>query len=319
MLLTLVAAGGACSLGGDTQGEAGDRRAPLTAGEPRVMLAELTLVQVVSGGVAGSLVTPRWRPDGHGIVASGYLGRGLYEVDVRDGSVQELIREVAAGRSLVFRPDGGAAAVPAAEDGRYLEITLSPQPSAEVVPRPHYVPVPERLNGARSDGVALWRGRAERVVFEPLRGRVARMGGGGEEVIVEEGAWGVTVSADGSRIAYSVGHLTDGHLLVHERGAGTRDMGPGVHPSWLPDGRHLVFAVPEAAVDLAGQASLVGAELFLTDVATGRDVQLTATDGVTEMEPAVSPDGATVAFADWHSGALCWSRLEVGTPDRGRP
>jgi dipeptidyl aminopeptidase/acylaminoacyl peptidase len=309
--LALVALACACSLADDAPSAA-------NAQQTRPALAELAPARVVAAGEAGSLVTPRWRPDGRGIVASGHLGRGLYDVDLREGIAREVARDIVAGRSLVFRPDGRAVAVPAADDGT-IEVALDNGREVRFVSRPAYVPAPERLSDGRSDAVVLWRGRHERVLFEPLRGRVARVTASGEEVVAEEGAWGVAPSPDGSRIAYCIGHLTDGHLFVHEREIGTRDLGPGVHASWLPDGRYIVFAVPEVAQDRVDEASLVGAELFLVDVETGRDVQLTATGDVTEMEPAVSPDGSEVAYADWRSGSLHVAWLTVAAPEGRLP
>jgi len=131
----------------------------------------------------------------------------------------------------------------------------------------------------------------------------------GERIIASEDAWGATVSRDGSHVAYCLGHLVDSRLLLHTRDEATRVLGPGAYPAWHPEGRYLLFSVPEVRIEPGGVPHLAGGELFLIDVTNLREVQLTSTEHVVEMEPVFSPHGQHIAFADWREGALYWTEL----------
>lgn len=307
-----------------TREASGDRargEAP-AGGERSALRAEapgLEHLRTFEPDLSGFLVTPRWAPAGDRLIASGHGGRGLYLLELGDGEVRELDRRVKAGRRLEFRPDGRAlaASVPATEGFLVIDLRqdVTVAPSSE---RPAFVPPRERLSDGEGDAEVLWRSGDERVVFEPLRGRLALISGEGERVLAPEGAWSAAVSPDGRRVAYCLGHLIEAQLHLYTRGEGARELGPGAHPSWHPDGRHLVFTVPETDVS-GGRPELVGAELFVVDVESGGDVQLTSTPDESEMEPAVSPRGDLVAFSDWRSGRLTVARLNLGRGEGRQP
>jgi Tol biopolymer transport system component len=126
---------------------------------------------------------------------------------------------------------------------------------------------------------------------------------GREEQIASRGAWNVTVSADGRRIAWSAGTLVEPELFVYDPWAGVSSLGPGAHPTWSPDGRYLVYTVPDIEEHQGGGHSY-RADLSLYDADENRTSWLTRTDDVAEMQPIFSPDGRSLAFADWDGGVI---------------
>jgi hypothetical protein len=73
----------------------------------------------------------------------------------------------------------------------------------------------------------------------------------------------------------------------------------GVAPAWLPDGRGVIFSRI-----VHDTLRVTAAELWVVDLATGRETQLTDTPGIAEIEPAVSEDAATLAYVDALTGEL---------------
>ena len=273
-------------------------------------LPSLGPVAAIGNNASGRLVTPRWTPGGERLIASGFGGRGLFVVDLDGGHVTMLHHEVSAPKRIAFIDGGRAIALPRGESAPDLRIDLI---SGRSTNSSH--PSTARrvsLHDGEGDAEVLWESVSETIAFEPLRGRIVRIADQSEHVVASHGAWGAAVSHDGSRIAFCRGHLIDAHLEVQERGESTRDFGPGVHPTWLEDGRHLVFSAPEIGTTAEGRRMLVGAELFMLDTSSGREVQLTATEGVMEMEPTISSRNHRVAFADWLDGTLYWAELVFG-------
>jgi hypothetical protein len=299
----------ACDSPGGDPAEPGSarRQAARSPEAPDPTTPGLCDVRLVPGG--SFLVTPRWSPAGDRLLASGRWGVGLFLVDGATLSVVTL--DPSARGDAVWTPDGLRVlqAAPGV-DGALLERDLA-SPGERLVARPAFLPRPERLAGAAegATAVVLHESGDLRVVYEEHRGRLVVLRGDGETVLAAEDAWHARVSSDGRRVAWSVGHLAQAELFVADVGGATRRAGPGVHPAWLPDGARLVYALPEAAGGPRGIPELAGAELYVFDARDGSARPLTATAGATEMQPAVTADGARVAYADWRSGALRLARL----------
>jgi hypothetical protein len=125
------------------------------------------------------------------------------------------------------------------------------------------------------------------------------------ELIVDDAAWGVQVAPDDGAVAWSTGSLAEPSLHLRDvRRARWHELGVGAYPAWFPDSRHLVFSRPIGTVRSGEQDNVAGAELVMCDAATGASWALTDTADIAEMEPAVAPDGRSIAFADWHGGGL---------------
>jgi Tol biopolymer transport system component len=247
------------------------------------------------------MTTPRWLPDESGVIASGYLGVGLFflapdslEAQVIDPGFSGLVTFEGGGRLMCLRPSG---------DGGVTAYDLKQKKAAA-----------DGAVCAPQDGSTdrvLFEGGGVRIVQDLVHGTLIRADGGGETVI-EEAAWSAAPSPDGSHVAYCTGHLTDPSLFVFGgAGEGKRTaVGKGAHPAWLPGGQFLVYARPEAD----GTGRVVRSELHLFDVKEGLSVRLTGTPGIVEMQPVISPDGKKVAFSDWKSGAVMVAPLEEAAP-----
>lgn len=245
------------------------------------------------------MTTPRWLPDGSGVIASGYLGTGLYhltpdglEAHVIDPEFRGLVTFENGGRSLCLRPSAGSEVL--AFDVKGLKAGAVGQGCA-----------PPPVDPAR----VLLEAGGVRILHDALYGALTWADGEGETVI-EDAAWSAAAAPDGSFVAYCTGHLTDPALFVYGRDHSRIEIGKGAHPAWLPGGRFLVFARPEAD----GTGRVVRSELYVFDTRTRLTARLTDTPGIVEMQPAVSPDGGSLAFSDWRSGAVMVAPLEEGAP-----
>ncbi len=229
------------------------------------------LEAVDSGG--RFVVTPRWSPSGERLLVSGRGGVGLSLID--------------PGRRTIADLEPGFRGLARwSVDGRVV--------------------VGSRVG---EDGFeSLFDDGVRRVRFKPYSGRVVAGENGEERVLVEGNAWGVRVSADGRRVAYCLGHLTDAQMNVVSFDGERSFEGAGAQPEWLPDGRRLVYTLPRAGEG----AGLSGADLYLLDLEVGESVRLTHGAGRVDMQPAVGPDGQRLAFVDWSSGRMYLARL-VGT------
>jgi hypothetical protein len=247
-------------------------------------------------GVNQRLVSPVWSPTGQWLLARGWGGVGLAILSARDGEVRFRdsefrgpIRFVAPG---VLRLGG-------MENG--TEVRWSPEAGNWRTTR-----TSSALDFSWDDrlGTRLVSGGAYDVYHHAYDGTITQVSGNQDEVLVEDrGAWGVAVTGDGKRMAYSLGSLTEPRFLVYDPEGGLREVGAGAQPAWLPGERYVVFTKPwPGPSTTTGQG--YATDLFVYDVETSTTTQLTDTEAIAEMEPAVSPDGRSLAFADWNSGAL---------------
>ena len=278
--------------------------------ETRVSSEHSVLVEPLDGeGAAGgapsewqshsmgytNLVTPRWSPGGDLILARGTRGVGLYLLAAADGEV--LYAEEGYHGDAIFDHDGSICR--GTTEGATI-ITVDTE-SRQVTPTDipcNVAVVDERL------GERIHSGPRGEVYHNAYRGTVTLVSERGrEEQIEDRGAWNVAVSNDGRRIAWSLGTLITPELFVYDAWTGVSSVGRGAHPTWSPDGRYLVYSVPDIEVRQAGGQSY-RADLNIYDAEQDRVLPMSRTSEVAEMQPRFSPDGRRIVFADWDSGVI---------------
>lgn len=144
------------------------------------------------------------------------------------------------------------------------------------------------------------------------------------EIVAEGGIVGpVAWSPDGQRLAYTRerrgrwGSLVRDLYVVGADGRGRRRLTTdrrAVFPSFTPDGRGIVFVgAAGTGAGVAGRSS-PAANVFLLDLATGAERQLTAYAGDVQITGArLSPDGARVAYAVVQDGDRRLATVDVAT------
>lgn len=259
----------------------------------------LAAVKTLAADTDVFLVSPRWSPRGDFLLASGYLGVGLYKIRLADLDKLEEI-DPAIRAEPHFAPDGRTVALhlPGGDDD-FLEVDLE-SGERRSVGRPAYAGrLPEASESAfsrvvRDDGT-------RRILYDERLGVLAAAEGGHETRLAEK-AWSVLPSPDGRWIAYTTGSLEEPVLHVADLAGGDRLLGRGTQPSWFPDSSRIVYAVPEGFE--AGERAFERSDLFVYSLERGSARPLAITAEVVEMNPDVSPRGDWIAFADWRSGTI---------------
>jgi hypothetical protein len=241
------------------------------------------------------MTSPAWVADGSILVTRGLDGRGLYllgtsgSVQAVDPSFHGFMEWTDRGTILcLHRGEDVEILTFGATPAGYVSLTLAGSACS---------PGQDIYDTQRT----IFEGGGRSVLFDLWTGRLWVEGGGAGREIEASAAWGPAVSPDGTKIAFSKGHLATATLFVVDAGDGSRRTFPGAQPDWFPDGRKLVYAMPGAD---GGGGAVTRSDLFVYDVEGEAASPLTATPGIIEMQPAVSPDGKTVVFSDWRSGRI---------------
>ena len=273
----------ACAAGG----EDGDGRAG-----PFTLLDEGAATLNPSGPF---MTTPAWVADGSALVTRGLDGKGLYILGM-SGSV--LAVDASFGGFMEWTERGRSLCLHRGEDAEILTFDGAPA-AVESLTLAGSACNPGQDIYATQRKIFESGGRS--VLFDLWTGRLWIEGQDGVLEIEASAAWGPAVSPDGTKIAFSKGHLATATLFIVDAVGGSRGSFHGAQPDWFPDGRKLVYAKPGAG---GGGGAVTRSDLFVYDVEGGASSPLTATPGIVEMQPAVSPDGRTVAFSDWRSGRI---------------
>lgn len=255
--------------------------APLNGGKPRAVDSPAARPYLV--------FSPSWSPDGKTLAVT--------EIDCHTCAPQVRLvslgpagtprRPVARGSQPSFAPDGRRVAYVDGDGGLAISgvdgknrKTLLPADRGSVM-RPRFSRQGDRIAFMRQDE----RGRWHVWTISPNGGNVVRLTSGSRPET--DPAW----TADGRSVVFAR-QARNGlwHLhRVSRNGGAARRVGSAVtsdsHPSFTPDGRRLVFVRQDGS-----RFSLVVGSL------DGRGRALNVAPLTDVAEPAVSPDGATVAF-----------------------
>jgi len=233
------------------------------------------ILQVFTRGVGESLASqitqaprdcrePFWSPDGTRVFYISQAGgeESLWSVSAAGGTPQTIVRNVRTatisrdGRILAFLREDGP------QGASFQSLWISSPPGAE--PR-RYAEAP-LADRHPSTGYLRFSPDGARIALWMVQGWDAKPGVAGTTEF-----WLVPMPGGAPR---AVPALSGAHVP---------------YPfDWMPDGRHIVFGTDR-------MARTPGLHLWMADVETGGTRPVTATNG-SETYPAVSPDGARIAF-----------------------
>jgi hypothetical protein len=265
------------------------------------------------------LVTPRWSPAGDRLLVSGHFGIGLHLLDVADGSLRTLDASF-QGRA-VWSPDALRVLLPVPQAEDSFEAIELASGARERMPRPAFLLETLPLFEGRAGAEFLFDADGRRVLYEEYSGRIVAWDGDRRTNLVDEDAWGPKVAPDGGRVAWCLGHLHQSDLVVATLDGTELFRGRGAHPAWLADGARLVYTEPAPDVEYDGRPFVGFADLWLLDTTSGVRTRLTDTPESIEMEPALSPQGTELAWADWNDGTIHVARFaaDAAVEEGGRP
>ena len=116
--------------------------------------------------------------------------------------------------------------------------------------------------------------------------------------------FGPRLSPDGKQVLVSESRAAGGHVLLLDFSSGSRqDLGPGVSPTWHPDGTRVVLA----RVKHNGE-QLKSGDLWEISTEGHPPRRLGKTARLVELESAISPDGRYLAFVEGRTGDLYVAR-----------
>lgn len=84
------------------------------------------------------------------------------------------------------------------------------------------------------------------------------------------------------------------------------NLGVGIGGSWSPDGTKILWFLDESS----DGHHMSGSELYVTDIATKEQTQITDTPHVFEMWPDWSNDGQHIAYSDGHTGEIMVAEIQ---------
>jgi len=207
---------------------------------------------------------PAWSEDGAFISVAGEGSRGLYVIPSGGGDVQP-IADPADVVAFRHRWEGGVIVAPAR--GASPALQVSPR-DGTVQELPQWEP-------------PVWVERDD--VFVRIDGEEVRVTQGEDRFIDP------LMSPDRAHVAF-VGLTTGVHVIELETRT-IAHLGAGTRPAWSSDSAYVLFERTED-----DGANVTGADLWCWSESTGETTPLTSTPDAIERYPAVSPDGAKVAF-----------------------
>lgn len=265
----------------------------------------------------GPWTAPVPSPDGRWLAFTTADHRGLYLMDLADGSVRRLNDHPGAGTRFAWAPDSSGVACRIRVGPFRLAVAFFRLDGTEEAASPLLPSVSTPF--FQGDDLVFFRFDGDR----PVEMRLGPGVRGGVEpppatspdgrLWLGDGAGSLRRRPDDGRVYYHpvpspdggrfVVECLDGHLYLGDAGGGEwRDLGEGSYPSFVREGRALLF---ERTRDDGHR--LTAGDLFILDLETGVLTNLTGTPDRIERRPAASADGSRIYFEE--KGRLYEGRL----------
>jgi Tol biopolymer transport system component len=218
----------------------------------------------------GDFMAPRWSPDGLELLFSKAGYKGLYTKGQDGGPLNEITSQDNVGFGAKWQPDGE---IEAKRNGKKQTFKADGTP----------VDASEFENDSSLTG-AFTKDDTVYVRANPGEAPIPVSPSGDDKY------FGGVLSPDGKYVAFT--GLVSGLYVAPVDGSGPPvNLGPGVNPSWMPDGSGVVYSVTED-----DGHNLVAGDLFLASVDGSNISNLTQGSPQIEQNPSVSPDGTHIAF-----------------------
>lgn len=212
----------------------------------------------------GNFISPVWSPLGLDIAFTTLNQEGIWLAGPNSVEGRRLIDDKLGSPDFFWSADGM----------QLFLITVDQRPVAVMLSGEKY-PVPELRRSVYE--------REGNIYFVDEDGNITRITGS------QDRFYAPRLSPDESLVAYC-GYETGIHISTTD-GKHTISVGKGEHPSWLPDSSGIVYDVP-----VSDGLRIIDGDLWYAAADGTERSNLTNSPGIAESYPAVSPDGARIAF-----------------------
>ena len=245
------------------------------------------------------LMAPVWSPTGDKIAVTGDNYCGIFVANADGSGLSIVTEETGAGYKMSWSNDGAQilGRTSSLESGKiFYQVktwTVADKTSRVVVDKTRALtgtPTWKSLAALDSNGkmkASAIAGNVYETLMSDPAGAAQRIGALGEfsgKIVINP-----ALSPDGTKVAFQV--PGKGIYVCGNDGSNLHFVAKASHPAWLADGETIV-----ATVVADNGETFTGSKLYAIDTRNGESVLLVDREGMIPLTPAVTADGARVAF-----------------------